>query len=189
MKQTNSRSVVERFKQGRRLCGEAVRLSVGVLRDPKMPRRFFYFLFNGLAWKILRLKYIEIQNMRELKNLLLQNHPVTFVTSYYRSGNTWMRYLLSDVLLQKHGVRTTTKLAVHPDDIICDFGNGLVAARDTSVQTPGLLLKIHDSYLELRRRFSKGDPEVAASFKKCRYLYLFRAPEDALLSFYQMHLR
>ncbi|HEX3717943.1 MAG TPA: sulfotransferase domain-containing protein [Verrucomicrobiae bacterium] len=127
--------------------------------------------------------------MQEIKNLLAHGVPITFVTSFARSGNTWMRYLLSDVFLQSQGIDTATKLVIHPDEIIPDFYRSLVAVRDQTVGTNALLLKIHDPFKELRERFWGDSYRTESSFQRCRHLYLFRSPEDALVSLYHYHLR
>jgi hypothetical protein len=148
-------------------------------------------LAEGIApvRQVMRLKLIEAHNMREIKNLLGEGVPITFITSYPRSGNTWMRYLLSDVFLQIHGHDTDTKLAVHPDEIIADFYRSRVAERNTAVRTPGVLLKSHDSFEELQARFWGKRDRRAPSFQRCRHLYLYRSPEDALVSLYHYILR
>jgi hypothetical protein len=143
----------------------------------------------GPLRRVTRLKFIEAHNMREIKNLLAEGMPITFITSFPRSGNTWMRYLLSDVFLQNHGFDTSTKLAVHPDEIIADFYCSRVAMRNTAIRTPGVLLKSHDSFEELRVRFWGRSGHTKPSFKSCRHLYLYRAPEDALVSLYHYDLR
>lgn len=188
--QTTKNSAIERLKNGSRFWQEGASLTVRVLRNPDTIRRFFYFLSRGVGRvdRVLRLKLIETHNMREIKSLLRRHEPITFVSSYARSGNTWMRYLLSDVLLQNAGYDTSTKLKVHPDAIIPDFYRSRVAARDLTVPTPGVLIKIHDSFGELTHRFWAGS-QADSSFQKCRHLYLFRSPEDALVSFYQYHVR
>jgi hypothetical protein len=146
---------------------------------------------EGLApvRRVTRLKFIEAHNMREIKSLLAEGVPITFITSFPRSGNTWMRYLLSDVFLQHHGIDTDTKLAVHPDEIIADFYRSRVAHRNTAVRTPGVLLKSHDSFEQLQERFWGKRCQTALSFQRCRHLYLYRSPEDAMVSFYHYCLR
>src|SRR5665213_939432 len=82
------------IRQTGRLCKEGVRLGIQLLRPRTLawvPR----LLKEGLAplRQVVSLKLIEAHNMREIKNLLADEVPITFVTSYPRSGNTWMRYL------------------------------------------------------------------------------------------------
>jgi hypothetical protein len=138
---------------------------------------------------VIGLKFIEAHNMREIKNLLAGGEGITFITSYPRSGNTWMRYLLSDVFLQNHGIDTNTKLTVHPDEIIADFYCSRVALRNRAVTTPGILIKSHDSFDELKERFWGNRLPSDLSFQRCRHLYLYRLPEDALVSLYHYNMR
>jgi len=114
---------------------------------------------------------------------LIQNHtPVTFVCSHPRSGNTWMRYLLSDVLLQNHGVQTTTELP-QPARLVPYYHHNLITPRAATATPAGYLIKTHDMIATLQERVG-GHPGV----RQCRYLYLFRAPEDVLVSVFHYSL-
>ena len=64
---------------------------------------------------------IQAHNSAEIIRLLQGGWRLNFVSSFPRSGNTWIRYLLADVFLQRHGVATATELPVHPDRIVPDF--------------------------------------------------------------------
>jgi hypothetical protein len=174
-----------------KLVCEGFRMAIRLLLSPKTLRWIPYILNEGIApvRRLVRLKYIEAHNSREVKSFLDRGEPITFITSFPRSGNTWMRYLLSDVFLQNRGIDTTTRLVVHPDEIIADFYCSLVARRNPTVPTPGVLLKIHDSFDQLRGRFWGQSPQARLSFQRCRHLYLYRSPEDALVSLYHHHLR
>jgi hypothetical protein len=174
-----------------KLMWEGFRMALRLLFNPKTMRWIPCVLNEGMApvRRLLRLKFIEAHNTREIKNLLAEGVPITFVTSFPRSGNTWTRYLLSDVFLQNQGIDTTTKLDIHPDEIIADFYRSLVAARNKTVRTPGVLLKTHDSFAELGKRFCGKRYRTEPAFRRCRHLYLFRSPEDALVSLYHHHLR
>ena len=52
------------------------------------------------------------------------------------------------------------------------------------MKTPGYLIKTHDLIPMLQKRIG-GDPGV----RQCRYLYLYRIPEDALVSLFHLYLR
>jgi len=69
-------------------------------------------LLEGLA--PARRMFIQGFNNSELARLVRNHTPVTFVCSYARSGNTWMRYLLSDIRLQNEGLETSTNHASRP---------------------------------------------------------------------------
>jgi hypothetical protein len=131
--------------------------------------------------------FVQAHNGREISRLLGEGHKVTFVSSFARSGNTWVRYLLSDVFLQNHGIETATELAVHPDEIIPDFYCEMVARRNTAVPTPGLLVKSHDVFGRLQQQF--GGAVAQPPGGSCRHLYIYRTPEDALVSFYHLQFR
>jgi len=123
--------------------------------------------------------FIQAHNCREIARLLRDHVPINFVCSFYRSGSTWMCYLLCDVLWQNQGVHTTTKLPLDPDQIIVDSYARLIARRATSVQTPGCMVKTHELIPRLQENIG-GDPAV----RKCKFLYFYRTAEDTLVSTY-----
>jgi hypothetical protein len=127
---------------------------------------------------------IQAHNNRELARLSRENAPVTVISSFARSGSTWMCYLLGDILLQNHGVETTTQLSVDPDTIIVHYYAKLIARRDASIRTPGCVIRTHDLIPQLQRHIG-GDPAV----RKWRYLYLYRNPEDSLVSTFHLYQR
>jgi hypothetical protein len=168
-----------------RLASQGLRPALALLARPATLAQLPRLLVEGYA--PVRRMFIQAHNGREITRLLSQGNQVTFVSSFARSGNTWVRYLLSDVFLQNHGIETATELAVHPDEIIPDFYCEVVARRNTAVPTPGLMVKTHDLFPHLKRQF--GDPVAQAPGGKCRHLYIYRTPEDSLVSFYHLQLR
>lgn len=91
-----------------------------------------------------------------------------FLISYPRSGNTWTRFLVKDVIVLKHPEIEDT---VHPNDLIPD---------------------VHQTALELdhpaQSRFSMQSRILKShnirDLQAYRSVYLFRRAEDALLSYY-----
>jgi hypothetical protein len=122
---------------------------------------------------------------------------VVFISSFFRSGNTWTRFLLTDILLQIHGVETQTQLAVHPDDLIPELHFNSIARRLSrcprwAAQPPETFVKTHFLFAQLAEVLSasrpapkrrSGEPELSQDY---RVLYLYRSPEDALVSFYHL---
>ena len=138
-------------------------------------------LLEGLA--PARRLFVQGYNNSELARLVRDHARVTFVCSYARSGNTWMRYLLSDIRLQNEGLETTTDKA-QPAKIVPDYYTDLITTR-ASTASCGYLIKTHDMIPHLQERVG-GDPGV----RQCRYLYLFRySPEDVLVSLFHISLR
>lgn len=167
------------------LASQSLRPALALLARPATLAQLPRLLAEGAA--PVRRMFVQAHNGREITRLLGERQPVTFVSSFARSGNTWVRYLLSDVFLQNHGVETATELAVHPDEIIPDFYCEMIGRRNTAVPTPGLLVKTHDLFGHLRQQF--GDAVGQAPGGNCRHLYIFRTPEDALVSFYHLQKR
>src|SRR5208282_2910006 len=114
---------------------------------------------------------------------------LNFISSFPRSGNTWIRYLLADVFLQVHGVETVTELPVHPNKIVPDFYFHWIARRDVTIPTPGIFVKTHETFPQLQDRFGPallrkgpGADAAVALPPPCKHICLYRSPEDALVS-------
>lgn len=141
----------------------------------------FRRLFRSNSSPETQLSKLEWANFVFLKDLSSQ---IVFVCSYPRSGDTWLRCLMADCLLQKAGYECSTDLPIHPDklipDIHCHDLRDIVGVRHITNQS---FYKTHFSPWEASRYL--GDtPQLDA-----KYIYLYRSPEDALLSFYYFKLR
>ncbi len=136
--------------------------------------------------------FIQAGNVAQIAARLQEGSRLYFISSFPRSGNTWMRYLLTDILLQKNGVPTTTDLPTHPDKVVPDFYCHSIARRDRGVQGPGIFVKTHDVFEQLEGRFSgKGlaPGDAGPLSRNCKHLYLYRAPEDSLISLFHYYDR
>ena len=78
----------------------------------------------------------EERNYAEINQALAGGATVFFISSFPRSGNTWVRFLLSDIFLQRAGRATATVLPVHPDRLIPDIYCNLVSEVERGL-TPG----------------------------------------------------
>jgi hypothetical protein len=175
---------IRRFVQGG--LGPALR----GLAQPRVITEIPRLLREG-AGPPIRL-FIQARNTGEIAQRLREGSRLNFISSFPRSGNTWMRYLLTDILLQNSGVQTTTQLPVHPDKVVPDFYCHSITRRDRSVQTPGLFVKTHDLFDQLERRFcGKALPDGGAGplSQNCKHLYLYRAAEDVLVSLFHYYDR
>lgn len=160
------------------------------------PRLWPMVLREGIA-PLVRLM-LEANNTALINRWLKQETNVIFVSSFPRSGNTWMRFMLSDILLQLQGIQTATELQVHPDDLIpileCDsIAQRLTRCPEWALEPPLVFIKTHFSFARLEHIFSGNDARGSAAgsgsharSQNCRALFLYRAPEDALVSFYHM---
>jgi hypothetical protein len=144
---------------------------------------------------VLRLA-IQAHNTAEIIRLLRDGWQFSFVSSFPRSGNTWIRYLLTDVFLQSRGVKTTTELPVHPDKIVPDFYCNWIARRNVTIPPPAVFVKTHETFQQLRGRFGgaltrpgAGAGAPVPAFRGCKHLYLYRSPEDALVSLFHFYSR
>ena len=91
-----------------------------------------------------------------------------FLASYPRSGNTWFRRLLADVILQINGFNTETDLPVPLQKIIPDIYEDDINDLDSRVKLPFRIIKTHDLY---RKNYNK-------------VIYIYRNPLDTLYSYY-----
>lgn len=126
---------------------------------------------------------IAARNVIEMSRLVRSGERLVFVSSYPRSGNTWIRYILSDCFLRAAGIETTTDLPVHPDSIIPALNSNLIVERDPIVVEHGLFVKTHDRIDELTDLFG------AKAINRARFVFVFRSPADFLVSYYHFHLR
>lgn len=95
------------------------------------------------------------------------------IASYPRSGNTWLRLLISDIILQINGVKTETQLPIHQDKIIPDLHKNDINFVDENIKLKFRLIKSHNHF----------DPTPQKT------IYLFRDPADSLCSYYYFHKR
>jgi len=110
-----------------------------------------------------------VSDVCEYNQTILKDTDV-ICASYPRSGNTWMRLLLSDIILQTQGFKTQAGGNFIPDIYKekLDIWN-----RDPRVkQVPFRIVKSHEFY----------DPRYI------KIIYLFRKPADALCSLYHYWL-
>ena len=134
---------------------------------------------------------IQMHNTAEIMRLLRGGKPLVFISSFPRSGNTWIRYLLADAFLQIRGVATATELPVHPDKIVpgfllqldCPAGWERPGARRSGEDARDVSANAGTIW---GRAASAGAAGSAAAppFRGCKHVYLYRSPEDALVSLF-----
>ena len=98
---------------------------------------------------------------------VLRNTDV-LVASYPRSGNTWVRNLLADIVLQVHGINTDIHSCEDTDSVIPDIHQKQLTNIDERLKLPYRLIKTHDVF----------NPLVQKT------IYIFRETADALCSYY-----
>lgn len=109
---------------------------------------------------------------------------LTWVSSFPRSGNTWVRHLLADGFTQAAGLETGTNLPIHVNRIVPDRYQSPVDDVAPEVPTPGLVVKTHDRFAKAEAVCDSPHPGGVV-----RHLYIYRRPEDCLTSYYHYHLR
>jgi hypothetical protein len=138
---------------------------------------------------------LQANNTALIHHWLGRGTKVAFISSFPRSGNTWMRYMLTDVLLQMKGVETTTSLPVKPDNLIAEYCRNSMTRRIARcpqwAQEPSLaFVKTHASFSRLRKTFvcngEAVDGKNGSPTWDCKAIYLYRSPEDALVSLHHV---
>ena len=120
-------------------------------------------------WESLRKKSMFVSDICEENTRLLKDTDF-ILASYPRSGNTWMRLLLSDIILQSQGFKTQLGGNFIPDIYKEKLD---IWSRDPRVKkVPLRIVKSHQFY---DKRYINT-------------IYLFRKPADALCSFYYYSL-
>ncbi|MCF6147392.1 MAG: methyltransferase domain-containing protein [Candidatus Kuenenia sp.] len=98
---------------------------------------------------------------------ILRNTDI-IIASYPRSGNTWVRNLLADIVLQVHGINTDTHRWEDTDRVIPDIHQKQLNNIDERLKLPYRLIKTHDVF----------NPLVQKT------IYIFREASDSLCSYY-----
>lgn len=96
------------------------------------------------------------------------------IASYPRSGNTWLRLLLADLLLQLNEIPTATKLPTHEDELIPDLDRGDPAF----VERDGIVLPC--GFYKTHRCYQAG---------MHRTVWVIRQPTASLVSYFHFHRR
>ncbi|QJB25653.1 tetratricopeptide repeat protein [Limnospira fusiformis] len=112
-------------------------------------------------------KHLENQKLFTKTDILLASYP--------RSGNTWMRLLLSDAILQLQGIQTTTGGNIVPDAYKVSINEW---NKKVSMPLKFRIIKTHEPL------FFQKEIET-----QNRVFYLFRNPADCLCSYYYYRLR
>ena len=90
--------------------------------------------------------------------------------SHPRSGNTWTRHLIADLILQHLGFETATELPVdHASIIPTIYSQNVGNSVDNRIDLPYRLIKSH------HHQDAKGR----------QFIYVFRQPGDVLCSYYR----
>lgn len=110
-----------------------------------------------------------------LENKKLFTKTDIFLASYPRSGNTWMRLLLSDAILQLQGCQTNTGGNIIPDIYKVSLNEW---NKKISIPLEFRIIKTHEPL------FVEKTIEI-----QNRVIYLFRNPADSLCSYYHYLLR
>ena len=97
-----------------------------------------------------------------------------FIASYPRSGNTWLRYLIADAILQLNNYETDTILPINVDKIIPDLHVHDLKKHKVIFNMPHRLIKTHQNYSKIKNH---------------KTICLFRSPADVLCSYFHFHRR
>lgn len=145
--------------------------------------------------QILRRKRLNFpkKNAEEIARLSVQALPITMVTSFPRSGNTWMRMMLSDVFASlspmEQSCDQTRNNWLASNDLIPDIYHNDIASRHHLMHAGGELAERFGVFVKTHEDFEQLDRLGPWNSDNVRHLYLFRSPEDSLVSFFHLHRR
>ena len=165
---------------------QAIRPAIRMLARPQTLAQLPRLLSEGMG--PVRRLFIQASNQKELARLVRCGEQINFISSFARSGNTWTRNLLADALLQAQGFETATDLPVPFEEVVPDYYCNSISRRNPALKMSGMLVKTHDSFETLCGRIM-GSAEVekpAELFHRCKFLYLYRSPEDVLVSYFHL---
>ncbi len=103
----------------------------------------------------------EDLELLKAKDILLASFP--------RSGNTWMRHLIGDVILQSKGFETGTLLPVHRVSADIHVKDS-ISDLDENLKLPFRLIKSHHFF--------------SSKLAQNKIIYIFRDPVDSLCGYY-----
>ena len=110
----------------------------------------------------------------KVKNRFYIKDSDIFIASYPRSGNTWLRLLLADIILQLNNFKTDTVLPIHQDKIIPDMHVHDLSKFEIQFDLLARLIKTHSLF---------------GKIKGHKVIFLFRNPADTLCSYFHFHRR
>lgn len=138
------------------------------------------------SWKSVSMRRVRRNFLRIIgRESAMPTHPFVqqhrrhlkkndvFVVSYPRSGNTWMRLLLTDILQPSVRSKTETDLAIGYGDVIPDLDRGYWPATNVEFTKPFRLFKTHSVYHPLIKNA----------------LVVIRNPADCLCSYFHFFRR
>ena len=122
----------------------------------------------------------KIHKINSTKLTTLYNDDY-FIVSFPRSGNTWMRYLLSDIALQNASSKITgnpriiDNWPVSPHDLVPDLH--IHNPESSIIKNYGFPCRVFKSH------------NITILPNNCRFAYLIRDPNDVMLSYARMTAR
>jgi hypothetical protein len=129
------------------------------------------FILQNFARKLLG-KSQQPSLVRRNRELLKDSDII--LLSYPRSGNSWTRYLIADLVLQHHNFATATELPIDSVVVI------------PSIYTQDFTTIWNERLTKLPYRIIKSHEHADVGPRK--FIYIFRQPADVLLSFYHFRL-
>ena len=125
-----------------------------------------------------------LENLDFLDDLEKENRSVVLVSSFPRSGNTWLLMSLTGLVLHKAGIISDGEKRIHPREVIPGIGGDCFMDVDPALSDlfPGFFFKSHNTVDEL----GLHDSSFRSSWG---LIHLFRSPEDCMASWYLWHHR
>jgi len=116
------------------------------------------------------------KNLSIINSYIDKDKCIILLNSYPRSGNTWIRMLTTDLILQSKGHETRTKLPIGPDIVFPDIHADPITQDSFVLSEDTLLIKTH-----LQKDFLEKN---IRNFHNVRNIVLYRDPIDSLVSYF-----
>ena len=145
------------------------------------PIHFLTKLLDKLHTNWFQKKKQSKQSLEQRNLIFLKKKKVStcFICSYPRSGNTWLRHLLTDCLLEQKNYTTNTHLQIHPDKVIPDIQVHELSKIYKAYPFKPFYIKSHMDPLALGLQENKN----------WKAIYIYRDPIDSLTSYFYFHTR
>lgn len=116
------------------------------------------------------------KNLSTINSYIDKDKCIILLNSYPRSGNTWIRLLTTDLILQSKGHETRTKLPIGPNIVFPDIHSDPITQDSFVLSEDTLLIKTH-----LQKDFLEQN---IYNFNNVKNIVLYRDPIDSLVSYF-----
>lgn len=138
------------------------------IQNHLLNNKFKYLINNKITTIISKFKKNKLTNFLYKNSIFKKKENYVWLASFPRSGNTWLRFLISDIILQKEGFKTNTILPININSIIPDEHYPVIKKDNYQSKQFFQIIKTHKLF----------------NNKMNKIIFLYRNPLDALISYF-----